>query len=691
MARQMRRDDAQQFTTQSGGNSRLLFGQQTNYYTRVPIVDTSDARAQGKTLGNFYKYIPIVTAITLADQTETISIEFLKGSSSANKYQQGPFRYGGGFSIGASTEGTQLFFQGITNDKEPVAKPATFPGLEIAGTWTTRYGTFSGSPNMNLNNMEVTGGADPTTATDTWTSFPMTSEFGDTTEDKPQRLEVVIGKNGGESASEEQGTVEIEGYDYHGQRIRERIRIQKPNTSDASFSRTRSYFGKPPDGRNTRFRVQEPLVMSTTPPFTEPINQASLGIRSRDERVEVTFDLQDADFLGGWTIEAQKGSGVVHTYVGVYPVSMSVSLARTSALTYDFECLAWDMHPYENAAAVDTTEGKLTIPGVHLEDGVMALRFDLDRNPDTIASGTYTVTIPPLGGYTAAVSSAVKIRGSGDVATGTSTWSVPVTYSGSGTATEAGIEALVPAVTGGGTVDSTTKDGILSTIDYETFSSTITSSSSTANRTPSGKLPFGQSPQELYTGWQCQLKLARPGRPDDPATVIPLLDTTFTVNQTIEQAELIIGERNPGPLFRSGLREVTLSGTMLLTRDRNWIQEFRDNAVFDKGELILANIVTGGFPYTTVFKFGHGQLTTAPDATVDGLGLVSVPFNMMFFDEDFGDPTDFSIVVTYHQEDWFGIVHGNRPTGQTYPPSIDQYNGGLRHYNSTFIYETTTN
>ena len=675
MARQMRRDDAQQFTTQSGGNSRLLFGQQTNYYTRVPVVDTTDADTQGKTLGNFYKYLPIVTAITLADQTETISIEFLKGSSSANKYQQGPFRYGGGFSIGASTEGTQLFFQGITNDKEPVANPASFPNLNTLGTWTPRYGgPFTGT---DLSNLVVPNGIDPGVVTDplTWTNLSPDLP----SEDEPERLELILSSDAGISNLTEQGTVEIEGYDYHGQRIRERIRIQKPN-NDASFSRTRSYFGSPPDSsRHTRFRVIEALELTGgTNPTT------SLGVRSRNERVEVTFDLQDADFLGGWTIEAQKGSGVVHTYIGVYPVSMSVSLARTSALTYDFECLAWDMFPYENAAAVDTTEGSATVPGVELEDGNMALRFDLDRNPVTLASGTYILSIPSLGGYTATVSSPVKITGSGDVATGTSTWSVPVTYSGSGTATVAGIEALVPAITGGAGV--TNKDGILSAIDYDSLS---TADASIAK--PSLRLPFGQSPQELYTGWQCQLKLARPGRPDDPSVVIPLLDTTFTVNQTIEQAELIIGERNPGPLFRSGLREVTLSGTMLLTRDRNWIQEFRDNAVFDNGELILANIVTGGFPYRTVFNFGHGQLTTAPDATVDGLGLVSVPFNMMFFDEDFGDPTDFSITVTYHQEDWFGIIHGDAPTSTSYPPAIKQASGGLRHYTSTFTYETASN
>ena len=676
----MRRDTAQQFTTQSGGNSRLIFGQQTNYYTRVPMIDAGDSWAQAKTLGNLYKYIPIVTSISLADQTETINIEFLKGSSSANKYQQGPFRYGGGFSIGASTEGTQLFFQGISNDKEPTAVrppngPSTYPDLNATATWTPRYGAFGGT-DMALGNMEVTGGADPTVTNDNWTN--LTTELPASADDAPQRLEVILGKDGGASGSGETGTVEIEGYDYHGQRIRERIRISKTVNGEASLARTRSYFGSPPSGRNTRFRVVEALSLSS--PAVSGNDDQCLGIRSRDERIEVTFDLQDADFLGGWTIEAQKGSGVVHTYIGVYPVSMSVSLARTSALTYDIECLAWDMFPYENIAGVDTTEGDFTVPGVDLEDGTPGIRFQIDDNLPELPLGTapdeLEVTALPSG--VTAPTPPTKLSGSGaqNASGSTSTWRLPLTTTNDVTAAQVGTITL--AVSGHTIVAGSRRNGG-SKIPY---SDTNLTSSAAA---PTRGADFQLSPQELYTGWQCQLRLGRPDRPDDDATVIPLLDTTFTVNQTIEQAELIIGERNPGPLFRSGLREVTLSGTMLLTRDRNWIQEFRDNAVFDKGELILANIVTGGFPYTTIFKFGHGQLTTAPDATVDGLGLVSVPFNMMFFDEDFGDPTDFSIVVTYHQEDWY------RSAGQdSYPPTQLQYNGGLRHYTAVppFTYET---
>ena len=660
MARAMRRDTAQQFTTQSGGNSRLIFGQQTNYYTRVPMIDAGDSWAQAKTLGNLYKYIPIVTSISLADQTETINIEFLKGSSSANKYQQGPFRYGGGFSIGASTEGTQLFFQGISNDKEPVASVSSLPDVSVPNIWTRRHGTLQTATTPTaLTALTVTAGADPTTVASNWTN--LANDLTSTTDDAPQRLELVLSHDAGSSGTGETGTVEIEGYDYHGQRIRERIRIQKEVATDASLSRTRSYFGSPPDSsRHTRFRVVEALTLSGGTNM-----DSCLGIRSRDERTVVTFDLQDADFLGGWTIEAQKGSGVVHTYIGVYPVSMSVSLARTSALTYDFECLAWDMFPYENIAGVDTTEGDFTVPGVDLEDGPAAIRFEIDHNlpdlPLTLTSGTADqLYITNLPSGISANTAPTKVASTGEeLASGsTSTWRLPITKTGNAAVT---LTDLAPTPPIGLAVQGRVVSNRINAPSKLPYDATNLVSSAAA---PTRGADFELSPQELYTGWQCQLRLGRPDRPDDAATVIPLLDTTFTVNQTIEQAELIIGERNPGPLFRSGLREVTLSGTMLLTRDRNWIQEFRDNAVFDKGELILANIVTGGFAYTTVFKFGHGQLTTAPDATVDGLGLVSVPFNMMFFDEDFGDPTDFYIEVTYHQEDWF------RTEGQTaYPPT----------------------
>ena len=91
---------------------------------------------------------------------------------------------------------------------------------------------------------------------------------------------------------------------------------------------------------------------------------------------------------------------------------------------------------------------------------------------------------------------------------------------------------------------------------------------------------FYQSSQELFTGWQSQLRITSPLT--GVTSTIPLLDSTFTVNQTIEQAMVIMGERNPGPYYRSGLREVTLSGNMLLTKERDWVTEFEDNTEFSK-------------------------------------------------------------------------------------------------------------
>ena len=170
----------------------------------------------------------------------------------------------------------------------------------------------------------------------------------------------------------------------------------------------------------------------------DPLTRGTLGLRSQNEEIDVTFRLQDRDFLGGWTVEAQKGAGVVHTYVGVYPVQMSVSLARTQALTYDFTCMAWDMQPYENAAGVDTTEGGLTVGGVSLQ-----------RHEST----------------------------------GTSI-----------------VDLFAPE----------------------------DESALTSGDTRLGNPAFKNAAQELYTGWQCQLKIARPGDTAAQATVIPLLDTTFT-------------------------------------------------------------------------------------------------------------------------------------------------------------------
>ena len=46
VAQTERRNAPEQFTTQSGGNSRLLFGEQTNYYSRVDEIDISSAATQ---------------------------------------------------------------------------------------------------------------------------------------------------------------------------------------------------------------------------------------------------------------------------------------------------------------------------------------------------------------------------------------------------------------------------------------------------------------------------------------------------------------------------------------------------------------------------------------------------------------------------------------------------------------------
>ena len=514
---------------QSGGESRLLFAEQDDYWTAKTAV------------GDFYKYVPIVTSIGLTNQTTTIPIEFLKGTASANKQQQGGFAYSGGFSIGASENGTQLFFKGITgatiNDEnddpdtprnlssQTTSKSSAFdlstpadsnlssdsinttstriPGINVA---SVSSGIYNYGPALDPNDNTIPG------------NFPIS----------PQKI-WITGASGTDNKK-----MTITGYDYHNQKVQETIILDSGNAvSTKTYFRPHVISGIPAPGS---IYSSNAITCSF-----ETGSSGSVTVHSYDETQSVIFNLNDAKEFKGWTVEAQKGSGVCHTYIGVVPVSFSTSLSRDQALTFDFECLAYGMNQYQNAENEDTKED-----------------FSSIRS-----------------------SAGMDIRDS---------------------------------------------------------------------RFGANDILFKPSSQQLATGWQSYLEIQSPD--ETAAKVIPLLDATFTVNQTIEQAMVIMGERNPGPYFRSGLREVTLSGNMLLTQGRDWITEFEKNSEFTNCNLIFSNVVTAGFPYRTIFKFGTGQLTTAPDASVDGLGLISVPFNISFFDNSV-TPQDFKIIAVYNQADWF--------------------------------------
>ena len=575
-----------QAKAQSGGQSRLLIAEQENYWTPQTIgtmqnPPTSSGRTGYTTnINHFYKYIPIVTSIGLSNQTATIPIEFLKGTASANKQQQGGFSYSGGFGIGASVEGTQIFFKGITG--------AT-PGVDGSGTAENTDTFTSPSTKQAAKLVNETGIALDNSINGV--PIPVTNNPSspyDTEVIGPQRLTINI-TTASSRTDNADGFIEVEGYDYHNQKIKERVRIRDGISGASNAIQTKSYFRPYVTGTfGAGSIVSSSSITITAVSGKEPTN-ARATISSIEETAIVTFKLNDNKDFKGWTIEAQKGGDVCHTYIGVMPVSFTTSLSRDQALTFDFECLAYGMNQYENAEKQDTK--KETYEGTS------------NFVPMTGTSRTPITSIRPYAGM--------------DIRRGT----------------------------------------------YTDSSNDIQKSGRTEI-----ELPFKQSSQELFTGWQSQLLITDPIT--DEQDIIPLLDATFTVNQTIEQAMVIMGERNPGPYFRSGLREVTLSGNMLLTQDKDWITIFENNSEFENAELILLNVTTGGFPYKTIFKFGKGQLTTAPDASVDGLGLISVPFNMAFFQNEGGTADDFEIEATYHQDDWF---RSEATDGATY----NQVNGGL--------------
>lgn len=180
------------------------------------------------------------------------------------------------------------------------------------------------------------------------------------------------------------------------------------------------------------------------------------------------------------------------------------------------------------------------------------------------------------------------------------------------------------------------------------------------NQMGQGGLAFTDASETLFTGWQCYLEVTEPGA-FTPLRV-PLTDATFSINLQLEQADLIVGDRRPGPAFRSTLRDVMLDGSILFTRDRDWVTLFRNNTDFKNPKLIMRNAPIGGFPYELQIEFGIGQLMSSTDPQVSDLGLITQAFNMKFRESSSGASDDFKFIMI--TDNWqFDQVGGLRLDG----------------------------
>ena len=174
-----------------------------------------------------------------------------------------------------------------------------------------------------------------------------------------------------------------------------------------------------------------------------------------------------------------------------------------------------------------------------------------------------------------------------------------------------------------------------------------------------GDIPFIDASETLFTGWQAYLEIAEPGV--GSKVTVPLTDATFTINHQLDQAQLIVGDRRPGPPFRSTLRDVMLDGSILFTRERDWVNLFRNNTDFNSPELVLRNAPAGGFPYELRIKMGKGQLMSSPDPQVSDLGLITQAFSMKFRESSSGLSDDFSFTIV--TDNWEGEYGGLRVDG----------------------------
>jgi hypothetical protein len=503
-----------QFIIPPAVDKAIIYNESDSKAYIVNSVEESDVSG----VGDLFYVIPRVVSADIAETTENIPIEFLKGSLSANKAQAGAQTYGNGFSIAASEEGLHLFLRTLCNSRSNDIEVKTRKGSDADGNVDTpRRDVLS-------DEIQVFSGLDENSF-DGETLTNMTDIDGDVV----SQIRVKWVANPSSVDDDLILEVQIDGFDHSGEELREIMIFTKDDLDETDHytdQTTDFYFGKSPtDDDKTTIRVT-----SNVPTGDAVDTQGTFDVYYQDKWSEVTLSQQDSVLLPGWTVEVRKGT-IPFTYVGVSPNEASIALSRDTALQLDITTIAFDSLAYTD----------ITGETVDLDDGSGSEGIDITED---------------------------KAR---------------------------------------------------------------------------GDLGFVDASETLFTGWQAYLDVVEPGTAR--GIRVPLTDATFSINHQLDQAQLIVGDRRPGPPFRSTLRDVMLDGTILFTRERDWVKLFRNNVDFKNPVVVLRNAPAGGFAYELHIELGLGQLMSSPDPQVSDLGLITQAFNMKFRESASGRSDDFRFKI----------------------------------------------
>ena len=118
----------------------------------------------------------------------------------------------------------------------------------------------------------------------------------------------------------------------------------------------------------------------------------------------------------------------------------------------------------------------------------------------------------------------------------------------------------------------------------------------------------------------------------------------ISVEQNFKNSDATTGYRwQEMQPVRDGLRNVTLSVTMKVTRENQLYRLFAEAKTLKDCKLILRYKIKGGAIIEEIWNFPQIEITTAPDPATSGQTEITVGVTMMAFDESLGQPTDYNV------------------------------------------------
>ena len=588
-------------------------------------------REGSRTENDIFYVIPRVVSLDISETTENIPVEFMKGSLSADKAQAGAHTFGNGLSIAASEEGLHLFLRTIANSKKNdievktrriKRKRGTVEYREIPVSSDFYLGEYTASEQRN--NLDVRFQSDRSFY---WNSTNQVFFYADGVFIIANTFVVL----------------ENDGNNY--------LFAASPYTSEASWATLNDFIDNFESGLVDQemltvfgyryiIRVEDENKTYEITGYTEgEIDQDSIVLPRRDQPPNMTYHVRQADaseptMAVPLANDIPEGNivrlNLIPDYID-YSEMLQFEIAGFDCHGNEIKEIVWCTNR-DNCQTLITDfyyatppEGKRTTYKI-LTSGGENCNLTI-RSQDTWTQVTFNQQDRELlPGWTL------------EARKGT----IPFTYVG-----------VTPSETSITLARNSALTFDMNVIAYDSSpykdlqDNEVEKDGSTgfdiSDKMAKGYHNFVEASDTLFTGWQAYLNIV------EPATVIPirvpLTEATLSINHNLAQAPLIVGDRRPGPPYRETLREVTLNGTILFTRERDWVNLFRRNADFTDCRLVLENRTVGGFPYKLYIEFGIGQLMNSPDPEVSDIGLITQTFSMKFRETKTGAADDFNFNI----------------------------------------------